>query len=187
MTLLFLGNLCFGQTNLRFPDTLKYKESFIYLTDTVIRKEISSFNIKGLSISKTNSLFKSKMIEIPLKKCTDSSAYFEKGNLYASEIIVYIDSENGISKSRIKEVMYIHYKYGIILPDSAISGLYEPNFCSKIRDSKKEITSNCKVFRSEDRRRVYIYMLNGDGNSRYEVTWIIKDGEYLTRIIDKVN
>lgn len=186
ISIIFIGQICSAQIT-NGSENIKSTESFNNIKDTLIRKEIALFTIKGFSDNKPDSLNKPELIEIPLIRCTDSSAYFEKGNLYESEIIVNIASENRNSESRIKEVIYMHFKYGLMLPDSAISGLYNPDFCSKKRGSKNAITSNCKVFRSEDKRRVYIYMLNGDANSRYEVTWVIKDGEYFTRIIDKVN
>ena len=186
LLLLVSGNLCLGQQAIIFPEIFK-QESIIYLTDTLIRNEISLFNVNSFTATNTNIHFRPKLSEIPLEVCTDSSAFFHKGNLYASEIIVHISSENINSTSRIKEVNFFHYKYGITLPDSAISGLYQPKFCSELQNSKSAVSSNCRVFRSEDKRRVYIYMLNGDGNASYEVTWIIKDSKYFKRIIDKVN
>lgn len=183
-TILLIGKICIGQTNETFPDKIKNKESFIYLSDTVIRKEIALFSIKGSSETMTDSYIKPELIEIPLIRCTDSSAYFNKGNIYSSEIIVGIYSEKGVSKSRIKEVKFIHSKYLLILPDSAFKDLYNPIFCLKNTDNKKIISTNCKVFQSEDKRRVYIYMLNGEGTSRYEVTWVIKNSTYYIRIMD---
>ena len=186
-TILLFGQVCFGQTNETIVDTIKWTESLLNLPDTIIGNEIASFSIKGSSIIKADNFNKSDLVEIPLKGCTDSSAYFEKGNFYASEIIVGIYSENKFSKHRIEKVKFIHVKYGLTLPDSAISGLYDPIFCLNNSENKKELLSNCKVFRSSDKKRVYIYMLNGNGTSRYEVTWIIQDSKYYGRIVDYAN
>ena len=88
-----------------------------------------------------------------------------------------------IPKEKIKEVRFIHVKYQLLLPESALAGLYEPNFCYKDNTTGK-LAASCKVFRSTDKRRVYIYMYNSDGAGGYEVTWVIQDSKYLTRVID---
>ena len=110
LLLLVSGNLCLGQQAIIFPEIFK-QESIIYLTDTLIRNEISLFNVNSFTATNTNIHFRPKLSEIPLEVCTDSSAFFHKGNLYASEIIVHISSENINSTSRIKEVNFFHYKY----------------------------------------------------------------------------
>ncbi|PVD51878.1 hypothetical protein DC498_12580 [Terrimonas sp.] len=81
------------------------------------------------------------------------------------------------------------YKYQLLLADSAISGLYNPKFCINPKKNNKigEATStNCKAYQSKDKRRVYIYMLNGEGAEQYEVTWIINESNYYRRVIDKI-
>jgi hypothetical protein len=73
------------------------------------------------------------------------------------------------------------------IPDSAFAGIFEPKFCKTILEGKHEKTvSNCKLFWSEDKRRRYIYMINGSGESTYEVTWVIEDCKYKLRVIDKI-
>ena len=87
------------------------------------------------------------------------------------------------------EVRYLHYKYQIILPDSAIAGIINPRFCinPKVNYKIGKATSTvCRVFQSPDKKRVYIYMLNGAGAEQYEVTWVINENKYYGRIIDKV-
>jgi len=135
----------------------------------------------------TGSLPTGALTEIPLKKCSDVHAYFEKGNLYASEIIVSVHANEGDPQHGINHIMFIHYKYGFELPDSAISDIRNPKFCDKYTKKDRPVASNCKVFRSGDKKRVYIYMLNGDGKDAYEVTWVIQNSKYFTRIIDPVS
>ena len=38
--------------------------------------------------------------------------------------------------------------------------------------------------KTEKVRKYYIYMLNGEGAGRYEVTWVIQDKHYLRRVVD---
>jgi hypothetical protein len=192
----------------------KGDEGFEKLKDSVLKKEIAFFTISGSINTDAVGFIKTKVNEIPLVTCTDSSAYFEKGNLYASEIIVSIHSEKfdtaghkltyvdnsvpflnlidnkpfwgtdgSIPKEKIMRVRFIHVKYQLLLPESALAGLYEPNFCYREKTTGKQ-TAFCKVFRSTDKRRIYIYMVNSDGAGAYEVTWVIQDSKYLTRVID---
>jgi hypothetical protein len=180
-----MGQVDFGQENDDNRAIYKEDESFLKLPDGEIKREIASFSIKASN--KLKNFQKAKVNEIPLKKCSDSFAFFEKGNIYASEIIVSIEIENTSSKSKIAYIQYLHYKYGFDLPDSVIKDIYDPIFCHSYTKSNKPIASDCKVFRSEDERRVYIYMLNGQGDRRYEVTWVIQDDRYYGRVIDVVN
>ncbi|MCK4679306.1 MAG: hypothetical protein KAT48_14325 [Bacteroidales bacterium] len=182
--ILLTEQVSFGQENDDNQATYKGNESFLKLPDGVVKREIAFFNIKAST--SPESFPKIKVNEIFLKKCTDSFAFFEKGNIYASEIIVSIQSENIAIISRIKEVFYIHYKYGFFLPDSAINDIYDPIFCHNYTKRNKPIASDCKVFQSEDERRIYIYMLNGHGEGSYEVTWVIQDNKYYTRVIDPI-
>ena len=202
----------FGQSAKQIEQT-KGNDSFENIKDSVIKKEIAFFTTTGsFKTAKGDSFPKTKVDEIPLVKCTDSSAYFEKGNLKAIDIIVSIYSEKfdttghkftyvnvpnpflalidnkpfwgtdgGIPKEKIKKVEFVHNKYVLFLPDSALAGLYEPNFCNILSGKQ---TPFCKVFRSVDNRRVYIYMSNSDGAGGYEVTWVIQDSKYLMRVVD---
>lgn len=37
-----------------------------------------------------------------------------------------------------------------------------------------------------DNGRIYIYMIAGVDRERYEVTWVIKDSKFYTRVIDPI-
>lgn len=160
----------------------KESESFENLPENNIKHEIALFCI---SAKNCNNIFpKLKLNEISLKKCSDSYAFFEEGNIYASEIIVTISSKAVGQILLLKSVSFIHYKYGFSLPDSAIKDIIAPVFCTNYTKKGKPISSSCKVYQSIDKRRIYIYMLNGYENNKYEVTWIIQDNKYHSRVID---
>jgi len=179
-TIILSAQFCTGQRNMILSD----QEGFMKLTDDVIKSEIASFSLKGSSLVKMDSVSRIKLEEVPAKKCSDKFIVFEKGNLYNSEIIVSIEVEND---SLITVVRLLSGRYGqYFLPDSAIAGISAPDFCTKSTKRGKPIKSNCKVYRSEDKRRVYIYMRNGKGADRYEVTWIIQDEKYYARVIDPI-
>lgn len=199
----------FGTDGCDYSDTKGDEESFIKLADGIIKKEAAFFTIAAFE-SRTNISSKIKVNEIPLLNCTDSSATFLEGgvtvDIYSSKFdtighdlsfvdpqqpfLILIDNQpfwgtdGGLPKKRIRSVIFTHEKYQMTLPDSAIAGLYEPNFCDRDKKTWKPLKNLCNVFRSDDKRRVYIYMLNSDGAGSYEVTWVIQDGKYHTRIID---
>jgi hypothetical protein len=181
LVVVVFSEVCMGQQAKILRNMISEKESFQRLTDTLIKREIAVFNFKGSANAKIGSLSETKLKSIPVRKCLDDYAYFSKGS-----IIVSIESDSGIPKSRVKEIMFIYVKDVLILPDSAIANIYELNFCSKSKSGGKKVTTDCKVFLSEDRRRGYIYMLNGSDKDQYEVTWIIQDSKYYGRVVDFV-
>lgn len=183
-------------------------ESYAYLKEGIFKTEVGSFAKAADLPSSVDSTNKIKLTEIKLKRCSTDFVHFESGDIIALDKLVSIYSNidtplisrqsdskviwgttGNTPARRISEVRYMHYKYLLILPATAIGGLYEPKFCiNTTRKNKlRGITSsNCKVYQSLDKRRVYIYMLNGNGSEQYEITWVIQDSRYLMRILDKV-
>jgi len=180
--LIIFNNFLLGQNYNKFKcDNI---ESFIFLKSDTLQKEISTFNHKAIK-TKFN-IPNNKLKEIKLKYCTDSSAYFETGSWYSFNKIItiyYIDENKNNKKFQVR---YLKWKYNeIILPDSVLNDIYDPIFCKKKQSRVfRDIKSCCKVYLSLDKRRIYIYMQNGYGNNKYEVTWVIKDDKYFTRVID---
>lgn len=210
-----VGNICFGQEPVISKDAKGNRESFERLPTGIIRREIALFTVTGAEEAKNDSLSSIKLVDVPMKRCADNFAYFEKGDIVSLDHLVSIDAmpfdtarhilaydsqttalrlidnrpfwgtNGGVPKREIKSVSYIHVKYMLILPDSAVAGLYEPRFCYKARPKRKRPTAPyCKVLRSEGTGRIYIHMRNGEGTGRYEVTWVIQDGKYYARVVD---
>jgi hypothetical protein len=193
------------QKEVIFPNTKADTESFVKLKDSVIKKEIAFFNNIGNSITEPYEFQKTEVYEIPIVKCTDSSAIFlhEGTNVIicsarfdtAGHKFTYVKSNppfltqidgkpiwkgNGfIPKEKLKSIKFAHQKHQFILPDSAIAGIYEPDLCYKDFATDRVTTGCFKVFHSMDNRRVYIYM-----KSPYEIIWVIQDNKYYTRIVD---
>lgn len=196
IALFFLAaETCYGQKN----------ESYSALPESIVKREIAFFVKAASGMLIDSSLL---LTEIKLSRCSNDFVIFESGNLIALDKLISIYSKPvnlnsitltdkgklwGISEdlptTQISEVRFLHYKYQLLLADSAISGLYNPKFCINPKKNNKigEATStNCKAYQSKDKRRVYIYMLNGEGAEQYEVTWIINESNYYGRVIDKV-
>jgi hypothetical protein len=70
----------------------------------------------------------------------------------------------------------------VVVPPAAYTDLYEPHFYYTNEKGNKK--TYCAVYVSADKRNYYIYMLNGEGAGRYEVTWVIQDKHYLRRVVD---
>jgi hypothetical protein len=147
-------------------------ESYLDLTDTVVKAEMALFSIKASESERISS--NANLREIILKKCSDSAVFFRFGDLYSSALIVSLVSESEDSKKRLKTIELIYGRYGrYFLPEEAFADLQYPVFCEKYTKRGKPLKHRCKVFWSEDKKRVYVYMLNGDGKNNYEVTWVI--------------
>ena len=178
----FSGNFCYGQVNEDNKIIYDESESFLKLPDGIIKREIAFFYIA----STIPDSIKITVNEIPLKSCTDSSVYFEKGNIFGNEMEVAINAEYRGQKLKIMSIFSGMYSYGYSLPDSAFNDIYDPIFCKQYTKKNKPILSDCKVYQSSDKKREYIYMINGKPEKKYEITWIMIDGKYYSRIIDYV-
>jgi hypothetical protein len=66
------------------------------------------------------------------------------------------------------------------IPPTAYADLYDPKF--SYSDGGETRTRN-GVYLSNDKHTFYIYMFNND-NGGSEYTWIIRDKQYLRRVID---
>jgi hypothetical protein len=165
--IILLRQICVAQN--AFLD----KESLMMLENDTIKREIASFSIKGVSLIKSDNLYKPSLTEIPIRRCSDKHIHLTNRNFLNSFIEISIKAEEEVSGKKIKNIQFIHVKYILDLPDSAFADIHSPKFCDKFTKRGKPITSNCKAFTSKDTRRVYICMLNGEGTNRYEVIWII--------------
>jgi hypothetical protein len=160
------------------------REGFEFLVNDTLIREIASFNKYGSSILKQ--VYEIKLEEIQLDKCTDRFARFEKGNIFSSELEIII-SKGKTSSKKIEKISILFGKYwAIYLPDSALVDIYDPILCELSSKKRKYIKTNSKVFYSQDKRRLYIYMQNGQDANKYEITWVVKDKKYHTRIINLI-
>jgi len=188
--------------------------SYIDIKDDTIKKELGYFVSEANKLKKFSNKEISKHLDIiPSSYINENSISFEDGNIISIKLLVdikigdfdtlkhkYTYKKNKAKEmmliddmpcfglditlpiKELKKVRLIFFKLQVILPDSALFGLYEPNI---YLDSLKTIVS-CKVYRSKDLKRVYIYMLNGEGKNQYEVTWVLINSNYSMRIINRL-
>lgn len=120
--------------------------------------------------------------------------YADKNN----DTLLKIDNQpfwgaNGkLPKRQVSDVFFVlHSHYLVDFPVEAFTGIYEPWPCEwgyqpvgKHVHREPLSTPNLRMFQSKKSHCIYLYMLNGEGENQYEVTWIVQDGKYLTRVVD---
>lgn len=198
--MLFMPDILIAQDD-DIPDFRSKRDGFLKVQDTKLRADLATFTIGGIS----ESLIAQKLPEIPVYYSDDTRMSFIKdtiqvhivtGNFdsaghkflyYDEKYLVKIDNKgfwgSGTKKPQrtIASVQAIIGSDTIAIPSTAMADLYEPSL--SYQDGSK-LKSYCRIFQSMDNQYLYIYMLNGDGKSRYEVTWIIQNKKYLRRVVD---
>jgi hypothetical protein len=215
LVILLFSQVGYGQAN----TAIRNAESLLRLTDTVVRKEIASFSVKGASLEKADTSPGMEMRAFRLMRSNDSMAYFNDKNHYiyiyssrfkatlrklsyakepASRLLLIDNKPFWGTDGQIPAVqidtlfVVLHSHFLVKIPASALVGIYEPNFISYRRPKRKKkaakipVPSHYKILQSADRRRIYIYMVNGTNAGKYEVTWAIVDGKYYTRVVDPI-
>ncbi len=200
IAVLFLvaGNL-YAQDDI--PDYKSKREGFLKILDKKLRADIATYSIGGIS----ESLTALKLPEVPIYYSDDHSISFLKDTMlititttdfdsighkfqyYDDKYLIKIDNKgfwgSGTKKpeKKIESVTAILNKDTICIPAIAFVDLYEPALSY---EEEGKLKSYCRVYQSLDKQNLYIYMLNGEGKNRYEVTWIIQNKQYLRRVVD---
>ena len=195
-------NFSFAQTDNDIPDYRSKKDNFLKMQEKDVRADLSQFTFAGIN----ESLIKHALHSLPLIGAKDDEIIFSndtatvqittgafdatkhKVTWFADKYAVKLDNhafwgtENAVPKHIITSVVAIIEGDTVIIPQTAFIDLYEPHLY--YTDAKGKTKTYCNVYTSANKRNYYIYMLNGDGAGRYEVTWIIEDKHYLRRVID---
>lgn len=82
----------------------------------------------------------------------------------------------------IKEILLMINRDTVLIPPAAYSDLFNVNL--SYTDKAGVERSKNGVYLSDDKRKIYIYLLNKDNTGGYEVTWVIQDKQYLRRVLD---
>jgi hypothetical protein len=184
------------------PDYRSKKDNFLKMQEKDIRADLSQFTFGGIG----ESLTKHKLDAVPVISSKDDQIIFSndtatvqittgafdptkhKVTWYNDKYAVKLDNhaffgtENTLPKHSITSVVAIIGGDTVVVPQAAFVDLYEPHLY--YTDPKGKTKTYCNVYMSADRRKYYIYMLNGNGTGRYEVTWVIQDKHYLRRVVD---
>jgi hypothetical protein len=186
ITSLFCMHFCLAQEGVPARNAASDPEGFAQVSDTVIKSEVALFSVKAAGLGIPNATSPVKLLPIPLKRCNDDFAYFDKGTVIALEVLIHIEAGGAANPTGLKKIDLLFYKTPLVLPDSALAGIYGARLCTKFTKKNRPITADCKAYMSADKRRVYIYMLNAEGKDRYEVTWVVQDRKYKMRVVDPI-
>lgn len=184
------------------PDYRTKRDNFLKMQEKDIRADLSQFTFGGIS----ESLTKHRLDAVPLESVSNDTIVFSndtaiiqittgsfdatrhKVTWYDDKYAVKLDNkpfwgtEHKVPKRTITSVVAIIESDTVIVPQTAFFDLYEPKLF--YTDAKGKQKTFCNVYRSPDKRKYYIYMVNGEGTGRYEVTWVIQDKKYLRRVVD---
>jgi len=184
-----------------YTDYRRKTESFSRLYDKGIRSDMASFAIGGIE----ESLGKAPLPRLPITRYGSDYIGFDSGVThitihgapfvvgkhkmqYENKHLVRIDNRpyygdyGRVPQMMISAVTVLIGKDTVAIPASAFADLYHPGFT--YNDPAAGLMSQDAVFLSQDKRTMYIYMLNRDDTGSYEVTWIIQDKKFLKRVLD---
>ncbi len=202
LSILIITSTCTFAQDKEFPDFRSKKENFLRMQEKDIRADLASFTMGGMD----ESMGKGKLASIPATSYGNDYITFSGDNIqitikampfdetkhklqyYNKEHLVRIDGKpyygnyGEVPRTVISSVTVLIGKDSIAIPAAAYFDLYEPDFT--YRDAAGVVKSYNKVYLSQDKSRIYIYMLNRDALGSYEVTWVIKDKQYLRRVVD---
>ncbi|MFT4153196.1 hypothetical protein [Parafilimonas sp.] len=184
------------------PDYRTKKDNFLKMQEKDIRADLAQFTFGGIS----ESLTKHRLNALPLESVSNDTLVFSndtaivqitaggfdaakhKVTWYDDKYAVKLDNrpfwgtENKVPTRSITSVVAVIESDTVVVPAAAYGDLYEPKLY--YTDAKGKQKTFCNVYRSPDNRKYYIYMVNGEGAGRYEVTWVIQDRKYLRRVVD---
>ena len=149
---------------------------------------MASFTIKESSINKSDSFAKSTLTEIPISSCSEKEGHLYLGTLTSSiSTFIHLYFKGEVPNKRLDSIFLVtHSHFWVKFPHSAFEGLFQSNICKFNKGGKKSkfYSQYYKAFYSLDKRRLYIYMIGGNDLGKYEVTWVIVNDKFCTRIFD---
>ena len=184
-----------------FRDYRNKKESFTKIPEKDVRADVASFAIGGID----ESIGKLPLTKIGVSKYENNFMSFERDNIKVvittgpfdpaqhkltkdGDHIVKIDNKpyygnyGEMPANHIKSLSILIDKDTVQVPPTAYTDLCNVSFT--YRDKSGTERSNNGIYLSKDNRKVYVYLLNKDGDGGYEVTWVIQDKKFLRRVLD---
>jgi hypothetical protein len=198
--LLSVGALPVLSQDLDFPDFRTKKDNFAKISEKDIRADVASFALAGVD----ESIGKPPLASLPvvdfganfMKFANDNiqvtirTGFFlaakhklmmQEGHLLRIDGKPYYGGVVGQPPHiTIESITVIIGKDTVPIPPTATFDLYDPKFSFNQNGATR--TRN-GVFLSNDKHTFYIYMLNID-NKGTEYTWVIRDKQYLRRVVD---
>lgn len=182
-------------------DTRRKTESFARLQPADVRADVASFSFGGIaesamanSLDKTQATIVSKdslvisgdgvyakVMLRPFEPAKHKLLFEEETNLIRIDRRTYYGNYGRVPKKEIASVLLIVNGDTLTVPTAAYNDLYNLNFT--YLNNGIELSADA-VYRSRDRKKVYLYLFNKSREGNYEVTWIFRDGKYVRRVLD---
>jgi hypothetical protein len=199
LLLVFCGVSGMAQ-DLDFPDFRNKKDNFAKVSDKDIRADVASFALAGVD----ESIGKAPLPSLPvldvgpniIKYGNDKITVIIKSGIFLASKhklmmqeghLLRIDAKpyyGGIigqqPHTTIESITVVVGTDTVAIPPAAYFDLYDPKFSFR---ENGETRSRNGVFLSNDKHTFYIYLLNID-NKGVEYTFVIRDKQYLRRIVD---
>lgn len=191
-----------GFSQYDYPDYRSKRDNFSKITEKDIRNDVATFSMAGID----ESVGKNKLQSVPITNYTANSITFNNDNVfvkitaepfdpsrhkmgYYEKFLTKIDNKayygnyGSVPKTQIQSIIVVIDQDTVVIPSTAYVDLHNPDF-AYTDASTGEIKSHDNVLLSNDKHKLYIYMLSQDSNGSYEVTWVIQDKKYLRRVVD---
>lgn len=201
LSIVLVGSIgsCLAQ-DLDFPDYRNKKDNFSKIREADIRADVASFALAAVD----ESIGKAQLQTVPIKDFGANFMTFENDKIQvtirtgvffptkhkmqmADKHLLKIDGKPYYSQNygeqphvTIEAVTVVVGKDTVPIPATAYFDLYDPKF--SFNQSGSTRTRNA-VYLSNDKHTFYIYMLNID-NGGLEYTWVIRDKQFLRRVVD---
>ena len=199
LLLVLTGSACFSQ-DLDFPDFRQKKDNYSKIREQDIRNDVASFALAALD----ESIGKAQLASVPVKDYGLNFMSFQNDHIQVMiRTGIFTPSKHKLMKQEdhilridgkpyygavpgepphttIESITVIVDKDTVAIPHEAYFDLYEPQFSYNENGAAR--TRN-GVFLSNDKHTFYIYMFSNN-NSGVEYTWVIRDKQYLRRVVD---
>ncbi|HEV9035680.1 MAG TPA: hypothetical protein VGQ51_03630 [Puia sp.] len=197
---LSMGALSVCSQDLDYPDFRQKKDNFSKIHEQDIRADVASFALAAVD----ESIGKPQLPSLPvvdygsnfMKYANDNiqviirTGFFlpakhklmvQEGHLLRIDGKPYYGGVYGQNPhTTIESITVVVGTDTVPIPSTAYFDLYDPKFSFRENGATR---SRNGVFLSGDKHTFYIYMLNID-NKGTEYTWVIRDKQYLRRVVD---
>ena len=186
---------------LDYRDYRNKKESFTKIPEKDVRADVASFAVGGID----ESIGKLPLTKIGVTKYENNFMNFERDNIKVvittgpfdpaqhkitkdGDHIVKIDNKpfygnyGEMPTNHIHSLTILIDKDTVAVPPTAYTDLCNVTFT--YRDKSGTERSNNGIYLSKDNRKLYVYLLNKDGDGGYEATWVIQEKKFLRRVLD---
>lgn len=183
------------------PDYRTKRDNFLKVADKNIRADLASFTIGGIDesfaklplerlpvtyVDKDSMVLSNNNIQVIITagmfdQSKNKVQFYENKHAVKINNNAFYGTKFTIPARVIKSVTAIIDNDTTIIPSTAYADLFEPNF---YYGDDAKLRSHAAVYLSADKQRIYIYLVNGTGAGRYEVTWILLNKQYERRVLD---